>query len=154
MNIIIRTAKPDDWKAIQELNHQVFVNDKDNDSDMDLNWPYSDRGIKYYHDLADGLYGHCLIAEIENKPVGYVALSHKSFDYRKSKYVEVENIGVDTRYRSKGIGKQLMEASADWAKQQGADRLYVEAFWGNDRAIKYYKNNGFVEMGLELEKKL
>ena len=44
-----------------------------------------------------------------------------------------------------------MEKASEWAKDQNADRLYVEAFWGNNKAIKYYKNNGFVEIGVELE---
>ncbi len=154
MNIVIRQAKTEDWQSIQKLNSEVFQNDKDNDPDMDLGWPYSEKGIKYYQNLANGTYGHCLIADFDNKAVGYIALSIKDFGYRKSKYVEVENIGVSPDYRSQGIGEKLMNEAGDWAKEQGAQRLYVEAFWGNDKAIKYYKKNGFVEIGVELEKVL
>jgi len=154
MNIIIRKASPNDWGVIQKLNNDVFQNDEKNDPDMDLNWPYSEKGIKYYKSLADGSYGHCLIAEENNQPIGYVALSKKDFGYRKSTYVEVENIGVSPEFRSKGVGKKLMDSASEWAKNQGADRLYVEAFWGNKQAVKYYKNNGFVEIGVELEKVL
>ncbi len=154
MNIKIRVAESEDWQSIQKLNSEVFQNDKDNDPDMDLDWPYTEQGIKYYQNLANGTYGHCLIAEVDSAPIGYVALSIKDFGYRKSKYVEVENIGVSPEYRSQGIGEKLMIASAEWAKSEGADRLYVEAFWGNSKAIKYYKNNGFVEIGVELEKVL
>lgn len=154
MSISIRTAQPDDWEIIQELNHQVFLNDIDNDPDMDQNWPYTEIGIKYYHDLADGKYGHCLVAESDGKIVGYVALGFKTYDYRKSKYVEVENIGVDQLYRSQGVGKLLMDRATEWAKSRVMDRLIVQACWGNQSAIKFYKNNGFIEMALELEKKL
>lgn len=154
MNIKIRVAKSNDWKSIQKLNNEVFQNDKENDPDMDLNWPYTEKGIKYYKSLANGTYGHCFIAEEDGKAVGYVALSIKDFGYRKSKYVEVENIGVSPEHRSQGIGEKLIEKASEWAKEQGAQRLYVEAFWGNTKAIKYYKNNGFVEIGIELEKVL
>ena len=154
MNITIRQVKSEDWWSIQKLNNEVFQNDKDNGPDMDLNWPHSEKAIKYYQDLANGAYGHCLIAEIDGIAVGYVALSIKDFGYRKSKYVEVENIGVSPEFRSKGIGEKLMNASSEWAKSQGANRLYVEAFWGNTKAIKYYKNNGFTEIGIQLEKVL
>lgn len=154
MKIKIRTAVVEDWKIIQKLNDEVFQNDKENDPDMDLNWPYTEKGIKYYQKLANGTYGHCLVAEINDNPVGYVALSIKDFGYRKSKYVEVENIGVSPEFRSKGIGAMLMDSASEWAKQQGADRLFVEAFWGNTQAVKYYKNNGFVEIGIQLEKNI
>ena len=47
MVIKIRKANSNDWKTIQSLNNEVFQNDKNNDSDLDLNWPYSNKGIKY-----------------------------------------------------------------------------------------------------------
>lgn len=152
MSSIFRPAQPQEWQIIQELNSQVFQSDKDNDPDMDLYWPYTEIGINYYKKLADGSYGHCIVAEVDGVVVGYVALAKKEFDYRKSKYVEIENIGVDPQHRSTGIGKQLMDAAAQWAKEQGADRLHVEAFWGNQRGISFYKQNDFFEIGVQLER--
>lgn len=154
MNITIRRPQPEEWQLIQTLNNEVFQNDKDHDDDLDLNWPYTEIGITYYKNLANGSYGHCLVAEVEGKVTGYVALAKKDFDYRKSKYVEVENIGVSSEYRSQGIGQQLVAAAADWARTQGAQRLYVSAFWENKAGIKFYKQNGFREIGIELEKML
>lgn len=154
MNITIRIATDSDWQALQELNNHVFQNDKDNDPDLDLDWPYKEIGINYYKKLANGTYGHCIVAEENGTVIGYVALAKKEFDYRKSKYVEVENIGVSPQYRSKGVGTQLMQAAEKWATTQGASRLFVEAFSGNGRAIKYYKDNGFSVISVELEKTL
>ncbi|MFH1601525.1 MAG: GNAT family N-acetyltransferase [Candidatus Shapirobacteria bacterium] len=154
MDVKIKKARTKDWKVIQKLNNQVYLNDKKNDDDLDLTQPFTEKGIKYYKDLAEGKYGHCLIAFLDNKPVGYIALAKKSFSYRKSKYVEVENMGVDPEYRSKGIGKKLMDAGSKWAKSTGAAKMWVVAYWGNKEAIKFYKKNGFYESGLELDKKL
>jgi len=154
MDIKIQTAISEDWEIIQRLNNQVFQADKDNDYDLDLNWPFSETGINYYHKLADGKYGKCFIAYVDGKAVGYVALCLKNFGYRKSKYVEIENIGVDPEYRSQGIGKLLMEKTVEWAKEQGATKLYVVAFWENKKAINFYKQHGFYESGLEMDRKL
>jgi ribosomal protein S18 acetylase RimI-like enzyme len=154
MKIALRTAVKSDWQTLQELNNQVFQNDKDNDPDMDLNWPYAESGISYYKKLADGAYGHCILAEENGLVVGYIALAKKIFGYRKSMYVEIENIGVSPEYRSQGIGTVLMKAAEKWAKSQGATKLYVQVFWGNKKAINYYKENEFYEMGIELEKEL
>ena len=91
MNIQIRTAKSGDWKLIQRMNNQVFINDKKNDDDLDLNWPFSEKGIEYYKKLVNGKYGKCYIAYFGKKATGYIALAVKDFGYRKSKYIEIEN---------------------------------------------------------------
>lgn len=119
-----------------------------------MNWPFSPKGVDYYKKLAGGEYGKCFIAYLDNKSVGYVALAIKDFGYRKSRYVEIENIGVDPEYRSQGIGNRLMEETEKWAKEQNATKLYVSAYCGNKRAIGFYKKNGFYESGVELDKKL
>lgn len=155
MEITIRPARREDWETIQRLNNDVFMNDSVYDDDLDTQWPYSDVGINYYKKLADGNYGHCLLAIVDNVPVGYIALAiKKNFGYRKSKYVEVENIGVTPAFRSKGIGHMLMKAGEEWAREQNATKLFVSAYFGNVKAIRYYKREGFYESGLELDKKL
>lgn len=154
MDIKIKTAENSDWKIIQRLNNNVFLNDKENDDDLDLDWPFTPRGIDYYKRLANGKYGKCYIAYLNNKPVGYVALAIKNFGYRKSKYVEIENIGVEPEFRSQGIGKIMIEESVKWAKKQKATKLFVSAYWDNKQAIKFYKKNGFYESGLELDKRI
>lgn len=154
MDIKIQHAKSADWQIIQKLNNQVFESDKDKDDDLDLSWPFSSEGIEYYKNLANGEYGKCLIAFINEIPIGYVALAIKDFGHRKSKYLEIENIGVDPAYRSQGVGKLLLDKTIELAKEIKAAKLYVSAYWGNKRAIAFYKKNGFYESGLELEKKL
>lgn len=154
MKIKIIPARSEDWITIQRLNNEVFINDGQHDDDLDLDWPFSKVGIEYYKKLAGGKYGHCLIALSDNVPAGYVALVIKDFGYRKSKYVEIENIGVNPEFRSKGIGHLLMQASEKWAKEQNATKLYVSAYFKNEKAIKFYKKEGFYEIGLELDKKL
>ncbi len=154
MNIVIKNAKTDDWKIIRRLNNQVFLNNQKHNDDLDLNWPFSAKGMKYYKDLASGKYGKCFFAYLDDQPVGYIALSVKDFGYRKSKYIEIENIGVEPDYRSQGVGKMLVEEAVKWAREQKATKLYVSAFWGNKRAIEFYRKNGFYESGVEMDKKL
>ncbi|OGM18773.1 hypothetical protein A2686_01905 [Candidatus Woesebacteria bacterium RIFCSPHIGHO2_01_FULL_38_10] len=154
MDIVIKTADSKDWQLIQKLNNQVFINDKENDDDLDMDWPSSEKGVSYYKKLANGKYGKCFIAYLGKIPVGYAALAIKDFGYRKSKYVEIENIGVNPEYRSQGIGQKLIDSTIKWAKEQKATKLYVSAYWKNKRAINFYKKNGFYESGLELDKKI
>ena len=154
MDILIKSAQPEDWQIIQKLNNQVFLADKDHDDDLDLSWPFSEIGIKYYKELTSGKYGKCFIAYANNEPVGYIALANKNFGYRKSKYLEIENIGVEPKFRSQGIGHLLVEKAGQYAKEIGDTKLFVSAYWQNTQAINFYKKNGFYETGVELDKKL
>lgn len=152
MNVTIQKAKQEDWEIVQQLNFQVFEHDAEFDDDLDLGRPFSPEGILYYKNLTNGTNGTCFIAYVSGNPVGYCALSVKDFGYRKSKYVEVENIGVDPSYRSKGIGQQLLQEAEAWAKKENATRLFVSAYWKNQGALRFYKKNGFTEIGVELDK--
>ena len=148
----IRKAISSDWKILQKLNNQVFLADKNSDDDLDMNWPFSNNGISYYKEVASGKYGHCLVAFLGKEAVGYVALAKKDIGYRKSKYFEIENMGVDPKYRSQGIGTKLINAAGELAKTKGATKLWVSAYWKNKKAINFYKKNHFYEMGVELDK--
>ncbi|MFZ5437963.1 MAG: GNAT family N-acetyltransferase [Patescibacteria group bacterium] len=151
-NLSIVLAKENDWSKIQELNNFVFLNDAPHDSDIDLNWPFSKKGVTYYKKLAAGSYGVCYLAKIKELVVGYIALAEKDFGYRHSLYLEIENIGVHPEYRSKGIGQLLINQATKCAKVKKIKKLYVAAYWKNKKAISFYKRNGFSEIGLELER--
>lgn len=154
MKIVIRPAKFADWKIIQQLNYQLFLVDQYHDDDLMLDWPFTENGLKYYQKLARGKNCCCLLAEVDDEVVAYVAIRMKDFGYRKSQYVEVENICVDSKFRSQGIGAKLMTAAADWGKEHGASKIYVESTFKNIKANKFYKSLNFSEIGLQLEKKI
>lgn len=154
MDVKIMQFEPSDLETLRELNREVFQSDFDNGSidDLNMEWPDSDIGEKYYHKVVnavDDVIG--FVAKIDDQPVGYVALHKRPMHHRHKSYVEIENIGVKPDYRSQGIGKLLVEKASKWAKAQGADRLLVETFAKNNRALKFYKEFGFVESAITLE---
>jgi ribosomal protein S18 acetylase RimI-like enzyme len=151
MHPTIRTANPDDWQTIQELNAQVFTSDSAHDPDIRMEWPFQESGERYFKRLCNGTYGACLVAESEGVIVGYAALAEKEFGHRKSRYLEIENIGVRPEYRSQGVGKALMDRIRAYAKEQGYAKLFVAAYWGNTRGRAYYESCGFAPIGIEME---
>lgn len=154
METKILEAKPDDWKVIQDLNVQLFISEKDNDEDLDVDYPTSEEGIKYYQDIAKGKGGVCYLAYANDMPIGFIILNKKDFGYRKSKYIEVESLGVNPEYRSQGIGHSLIEEAEKWAKKKNATKLFVSVYSPNSEGLNFYKKNGFYETGIELDKKL
>ncbi len=61
----------------------------------------------------------------------------------------VEDLVVDSQYRGKGVGKQLLQAIAEWAKGQGATRLQLLADMENRPALEFYQRAGWLPLQLQ-----
>jgi len=51
--------------------------------------------------------------------------------------------------RGRGVGRRLAEAAIAAAKAQGAERIELEVFASNTRAIALYERLGFVREGVK-----
>jgi len=152
--IKIRDASLNDVEKLQRLNDEVFLDNYKYDNDLDTDWAKSEKGKDYFMSLLNNPESVCLIAEDEGSEVGYIAAKKNDFGYRKSKYLEIENMGVIPDYRSKGIGSRLIAECIKQAKEKGFDRVYVNSYFKNAGAINFYKENGFSEIDISLERVL
>ena len=148
----IRQVYKNEWSDLQVLNNEVFIDNAKYDPDIIEDWAFSEAGKKYFQELVADETSICFVAENDSgKLVGYIAGSPKPFSYRKSKYFEVDNMGVIPEYRSQGVGAALMEECKKWAKENGYQRLYVVSYFKNDKAINFYKKCGFEKIDTSLE---
>lgn len=148
----IRRARSNEWENLQELNDEVFTDNSKYDSDLVLDWARSEKGEAYFKGLVIDSESICLVAEDEGVLVGYIAASPKDITYRKSKYIEIDNMGVIPEYRSQGVGKMLMDECLKIAKERGFQKAYVNCYSANDKAINFYKKNGFGMIDVILDK--
>jgi ribosomal protein S18 acetylase RimI-like enzyme len=61
--------------------------------------------------------------------------------------VELVSMWVATPYRQAGVGRQLVDAVLDWARDTGASRVELWVTRGNDQALRLYESGGFSETG-------
>lgn len=148
----IRQAEKDEVQKLQDLNDEVFVDNHKYDPDLKMDWAQSLVGKNYFTELLNSPEAICLIAEENNTPVGYIAAAPKELSYRLSKYIEIENMGVSPSYRSKGIGSQLIEKVLELAKKKGFQKVYVNTYSDNIKAIDFYEKSGFNKTDVSLEK--
>lgn len=59
-------------------------------------------------------------------------------------------MGMEEAYRGKGIGRELLRESFQWAKEQGIERLELGVRGSNRAAQALYKKMGFREEGRKL----
>lgn len=151
MEITARVGTPKDFQTIQRLNNEVFVDNATYDDYLNLEWPHSEQGEEYYRNALSDSRFHCLIAEADGKPVGYLIGKMGGHSYRKGKVAEIDNMGVTPSFRSKGIGSRLIQEFKRWCKQEGIERIYVNVYSTNTRAISFYERHGLTRIDVSLE---
>ena len=95
-----------------------------------------------------------LIAKEESRSIGYaqLILNSKEGFITGTNPLEVRRIYATQEYIGKGIGKALMQAAIEEAKQRGCDCVWLGVWEKNPRAIDFYKKRGFKEVGTHIFK--
>ena len=86
---------------------------------------------------------HDILLAVDNETVvGMVVVSVVMMTTRKNVYME--DLVVDERYRSQGIGGDLLEAVKDWGRAKGCQRLEFTSTSRENKetAIKFYEAHG------------
>jgi len=117
MNISLRSVNNHDIETLQQLNNEVFLDNYKYDKDLIIDWALGEQGKKYFSRIVHNKQVFCCIAEDNKKAVGYISCKSKKIIYCKSKYFEIDNMGIISDYRSKGIGTLLIKKAKEWAKK-------------------------------------
>ena len=86
-----------------------------------------------------------------NAPVGYAVLTTPDFaaNLVAPGDTELRRIYVLSRFHGPhGPGQALMDAAVEQARAQGKQRLLLGVHRGNERAIAFYRRNGFDDVGV------
>jgi GNAT superfamily N-acetyltransferase len=95
-----------------------------------------------------------LIAELNNEAVGFIhACSHHD-SISGELCATIPLLAVSKSVDRCGVGSALMNATEEWAKAQGYRLMHLEVFANNNKAQKFYQNNGFNPETLHMVKPL
>lgn len=142
----IRTAQPDDAEALLTYIRSVaggtnfFVIQPDE-------FPATVKEEQVY--IQDHL-NHpskiILLAEADDRIIGSITFEAGMF--RRTSHRGGLGIGVAEEYRGRGIGEALIQTLLDWAGgTTNIEKVTLDVFADNTRAIGLYKKLGFVEEG-------
>lgn len=86
-----------------------------------------------------------LVGKIENEIVSQLFLQRSS----KPRVAHIGDIGISVskKYWRLSIGKHMMLAAIDWAKNNDVTKLQLQVRTDNERAVQLYKKLGFVIEG-------
>jgi RimJ/RimL family protein N-acetyltransferase len=87
-----------------------------------------------------------LVAEVEGEIVGALTCAGGTLD--ANRHTTALGVYVAKAWRGVGIGGALMGLALEWARASGVvERIELEVFAGNTRAMHLYRKFGFVEEG-------
>jgi ribosomal protein S18 acetylase RimI-like enzyme len=88
---------------------------------------------------------HLLVAQVEVRLVGlvHVTLRERYPPMVAKRFAVVEAVVVATEDRGAGVGKVLMAAAEHWARDRGADEIWLDVWEFNDAAVGFYEALGY-----------
>ncbi len=84
------------------------------------------------------------LAYVDGQVVGQIILRRNW-----NRFAWVEDIGVDRKFRRRGIGRALLSHGEMWAKQEGLAGVMCETQDNNVGACRLYESCGFVLRGFD-----
>jgi len=92
---------------------------------------------------------HALLARVDGQPAG-VAIYLEGFStFACRPLINLHDLGVSPRFQGQGVGKQLLHALEERARQMGCCKITLEVLEGNAVAQGLYRKSGFEGYALD-----
>lgn len=100
-----------------------------------------DSSFEYYMAFTDGI------------PSGFIEFSSEDeIENTYKKYLRVNSVYVDNKFRNQGIATELLKTAEDRTRELGFTYVGLGVLYNNSPALNLYKKFGFGEYGIELMK--
>lgn len=159
MAVKIRRATKEDAKHVAEFAIRLFAQHHAYDAHRFAEISSVEGAERFYGSQTEATDAAVLVAEIENRVVGFAYLQYEAMDYANllENAVWLHDIFIDEEARVAGAGKLLIEKSVETAKELGGDKLMLSVAAKNDFAREFFERQGFsatmIEMMLDLTDK-
>ena len=92
-------------------------------------------------------YSQFFIAWEEDYPIGYLKINSgkAQTELQDETSLEIERIYVKSSHHGKKVGQLLYNKALEIAKQLSKSYIWLGVWEENERALNFYKKNGFVE---------
>ncbi|MGN0639092.1 MAG: GNAT family N-acetyltransferase [Huintestinicola sp.] len=88
--------------------------------------------------------GGVVIGAFQSSKLAGFASAENTFFGSRGQYLELSSIHVTEELRGSGIGKMLFRLICEWAREQGAEKLYISAH-SSVESQSFYKAMGCTE---------
>lgn len=134
-NFNIRKAIPEDTPTILHLITQLAIYEK-------LEHEVITTVEELRENIFEKKYAEVLIAEEDQKPVGFALFFHNFSTFVGKPGLYLEDLFVELDCRGKGYGKALLAALAKIAQERNCGRMEWSVLDWNTPSIEFYKSLG------------
>lgn len=152
MVVTVRRATKNDARAVAEFAIKLFAQHRAYDSQRFAEIASIAGAERFYGGQTEARDAVVLVAEIENKIVGFSYVQFESLDYANllENAAWIHDLYVNETARELSAGKLLIEKSAEVARELGADKLMLSVAAKNEFAKEFFKRQGFKETMVEM----
>lgn len=106
----------------------------------------------------DGITRVILAADLDGSLAGFVELHEPppapSWSMLRPERRAHLDVAVLAEHRGRGVGHALLQAADSWAREHHVAALVLDALSANTRALSFYEQCGYRELGALMEKSL
>ncbi|MFD8519593.1 GNAT family N-acetyltransferase [Streptomyces capillispiralis] len=140
---LIRIARPDDEGELARLDHETW-------SPLHAVTPPPQPPYDSFFSAHAGPGDH-RVAEHEGRLVGYVRLGFPTELASNAHVRQIRGLAVAPEARGLGVGRALVRAAIEEARERGARRITLRVLGHNTTARTLYESEGFVVEGVQPE---
>ena len=151
MNVVLRKCSSNNFETLRELSIRTYYETfahlntaedmaaylEDAFNVERLTQEFNDPNSAFYFLYTDGnLAGYLKLNEVPSQT-----------DINDAESLEIERIYVSSEFQGAGLGRYLMEQAIAIAKERKKKYAWLGVWEKNEKAIRFYKKNGFYEIG-------
>jgi ribosomal protein S18 acetylase RimI-like enzyme len=148
-DINIKKVTINDMDQLQQIGRQTFYETFSADNTDENMTKYLDEAFSIKKMTAEfsDKNSEFYFAMLDNKVIGYLKLNFgpSQTELKDDKALEIERIYVLKEFHGKHVGQILYNKAIEIARQKNVDYVWLGVWEKNQRAINFYKKNGFVE---------
>jgi RimJ/RimL family protein N-acetyltransferase len=144
MTYHVRRATPGDAAALVDLARAVG---EEPEGWLITNgeWRSASEERRYLRAVRRHTHAAVFVAESSDGIVGRISLAREA--HPASEHVADLGLMVAGTHRRRGVGRALMQAAEEWAREVGVHKLELHVFPYNDAAIALYEEMGYEREG-------
>ncbi len=149
--ITFRPARADDALCLGVLSTQVFLDTyaPDGITPVLANEVLDQHSVAVFEALLADPGVTILVAERAGHLIGYSRVSNGARDPRvpAAAAAELDRLYVQERFTGRGVGRDLLRQAEKAAAARGAEMLWLTAWEGDARALRFYPRCGYEDLG-------
>ncbi len=152
IDLTIRPATIDDLSEIVRMLADDFLGTQRERYEEPLTESY----VNAFREIEADPSNELIVAESDGTVVGTLQLTFTpSISFQGSKRATVESVRVDEKYRSRGLGREMMLWAIERAKERGCVSMQLTTNLERTDAHRFYENLGFkgTHLGMKLKLK-